>query len=263
MRLRHGVEADFGLTNSLGIRADFESGPLNLEQMYNVFPFDNTITTMFLSGGEVQEMLDFVAARSAERGCRTQAQVSGIYFDMVCSSDDPECMQRRGVPGPCSKNIYLGDSCRGQDGTFNGTKCQPLQQFAEYRVAVNDYIAQGGSGFAVLKRNTTKFNTGISLRDALVDYIRTLPGRCDPSQYQNVTGVTCRDSLGEAYDCSGSCCCHDADSGQYRCSTQCAQFTACAQAGLTPTAVDYTDAACLDQTVQAHDGRIQTFSGGI
>ena len=51
--------------------------------------------------------------------------------------------------------------------------------FGQYRVAVNDYIASGGSGFAVLKRNTTKFNTGISLRDALIDYIRTLPNRCD------------------------------------------------------------------------------------
>ena len=40
------------------------TGALTLEQMYNVFPFENTITTMFLSGGEVQEMLDFVARRA-------------------------------------------------------------------------------------------------------------------------------------------------------------------------------------------------------
>src|SRR5690348_3220920 len=111
MRLRKRVEADFALTNSLGIRADFESGPLNLEQMYNVFPFDNTITTMFLSGNETQQMLDFVAARSSERGCRSQAQVSGIYFDLVCSNDDPDCNARQdaqGLPhGPCAKNIYI------------------------------------------------------------------------------------------------------------------------------------------------------------
>src|SRR5262249_26116617 len=71
MRLRKRVEADYALTNPLGIRADFESGPLNLEQMYNVFPFENTITTIFLSGDETQQMLDFVAARSSERGCRS------------------------------------------------------------------------------------------------------------------------------------------------------------------------------------------------
>ena len=60
MRLRKRVEADFALTNSLGIRADFESGPLNLEEMYNVFPFENTIVVMFLSGVEIEETLEMV-----------------------------------------------------------------------------------------------------------------------------------------------------------------------------------------------------------
>jgi 5'-nucleotidase len=268
MRLRKRVEADFALTNSLGIRADFESGPLNLEEMYNVFPFDNTLTTMFLSGNEVQEMLDFVASRSAERGCRTQAQVSGIYFDLECDSNDQECNDRQDkshLPhGPCAKNIYLGDSCRMPDGTFNGTKCTPLDPFGEYRAAVNDYIANGGSGFSVLQRNTTKFNTGISLRDALVDYIRQLPNRCDPNQFTNVLGVTCKDAQGETYDCTSTCGCHDMLSGPQRFSSQCPAFKACAAQtpSLSPTLYDYSNIPCLDQSIDAHDGRIQALSGG-
>jgi 5'-nucleotidase / UDP-sugar diphosphatase len=248
MRIRHGVEADYAVTNSLGIRADFESGPLNLEEMYNVFPFDNTITTMELSGDETQQMLDFVAARSSERGCRTQAQVSGIYFDAICASDDSECAARLGYPGPCAKNIYLGDNCRMPDGTFNGTSCKPIDPYGEYRVAVNDYIANGGSGFAVLKRNTTKFNTGISLRDSLVDYIRTLPNRCrDASQYTNVVGVNCKDKQAETYDCTAQC------SGD-------ANFASCQSQGLSPANYDYRGISCLGPDVQAHDGRIQMFT---
>jgi 5'-nucleotidase / UDP-sugar diphosphatase len=317
MRLREGVEADFGLTNSLGIRADFESGPLNLEEMYNVFPFDNSITTVFLSGQEVQLMLDGVASRSASRGCRTQSQVSGIYFDMVCNTDDSDCNTRQDANGlphdACAKNIYLGDSCRQADGTFNGTKCTPLDPFGEYRVAVNDYIANGGSGFDVLKRNTTKFNTGISLRDALVDYIRTLTVRCDTTDYTNIVGVACKDSQGETFDCTATCCCHSSDPNadqqacgtdcdayqlctagvickdmngmSYDCTKQCCahdqssgingcslnapEFTACMQAGLhpssqflSPTPFDYRNTACLDQNVEAHDGRIETVGGG-
>ena len=42
-------------------------------------------------------------------------------------------------------------------------------------MAVNDYIAAGGSGFEVLKRNTSKQNTNVSLRDALVDFLRKQP----------------------------------------------------------------------------------------
>ncbi len=314
MRLHQDVQADYGVTNSLGIRADFESGPINLEDMYNVFPFDNTITTVYLSGNETQEMFNDEAARSAQSGCRTTSQVSGIAFDNVCTDDDPDCnayWDAHGLPhGPCAKNIHIGDNCRAADGTFNGTKCAPLSPLGEYRVAVNDYIANGGSGFAVLQRNTTKFNTGISLRQSLIDYIRTLPNRCSPADYVNITGINCKDPQGETYDCSTTCCCHDAASGPNKCSTSCTEFTqcaagvlctnaqgvsdctkqccshdaarglehcsttsptfkACVAAGLNPVAqalnptlYDYTTSACLDATVQAHDGRINPVDNG-
>jgi 5'-nucleotidase / UDP-sugar diphosphatase len=171
MQLTQSVEAEFAITNSLGIRADFERGPLTTEQMFNVFPFENSITVMYLSGIEVQETLDFVARRSAERGCRTQAQVAGITFDMVCNGDcgTPEFPNTRA----CAKNVAIGDSCRGGsvDGPVDFTRCARLNPASLYRVAVNDYIAAGGSGFEVLKRNTSKQNTGISLRDSLRVYL--------------------------------------------------------------------------------------------
>jgi hypothetical protein len=199
------------------------------------------------------------------------------------------------------------------DGTFNGTSCKPLDPFGEYRVAVNDYIANGGSGFTVLKRNTTKFNTGISLRDSLIDYIRTLPNLCGDhaSDFTNVVGVTCKDAQGETFDCTTSCCCHDPMGDQTTCATNCGafklcsagvvcqdpmkgsvdcttqccghdeqsggarcsdkspQFAACAKQGmqpkvafLSPEPYDFRQSVCLDQTVQAHDGRIQTQGSG-
>lgn len=192
MQTRTGVEADFALTNSLGIRADFEAGPLTVEQMFNVFPFENSITVMFLSGVEVQEMLDFVSRRSAGRGCRTQAQVAGIWFDMVCSGDCPDGRSA------CAKNIYLGENCRGgnPDGPIDTSRCAPLEPTGLYKVAVNDYIAAGGSGFEVLKRNTSKKDTGVSLRDALVDFLRRQPA-CDDSVMDMSTGMAVTDEYGQ------------------------------------------------------------------
>jgi 5'-nucleotidase len=163
MQTRAGVEAEFALTNSLGIRADFEPGPLTVEQMFNVFPFENSITIMFLSGVEVRETLDFIARKSSERGCRTQAQVAGITFTMVCGANAH------------AEDIHIGDDCRAEDGSIDPAKgCVPLVDEGLYRVAVNDYIAAGGSGFSVLKANTSKQNTGIALRAALQDFIRNL-----------------------------------------------------------------------------------------
>ncbi len=176
MQTRAGVEAEFALTNTLGIRADFEQGALTVEQMFNVFPFENSITVMYLSGSEIFETLDFVARKSSERGCRTQAQVAGIWFDMVCRSQT--CPDRNPsddfTPTACAKNVYLGEKCRGDnsDGPIDTTRCRPVVETGLYRVAVNDYIARGGSGFEVLKRNTSKQDTGVALRDSLTVYLR-------------------------------------------------------------------------------------------
>ncbi|MCP4794122.1 MAG: bifunctional metallophosphatase/5'-nucleotidase, partial [Actinomycetia bacterium] len=47
-----------------------------------------------------------------------------------------------------------------------------------YEVATNNYIAHGGSGFSMLERNTTQYDTGVSIRDVVREAITsyyTLP----------------------------------------------------------------------------------------
>ncbi len=125
---------------------------------------------------------------------------------MICATDDTDCNARLGGPYPCAKNIYIGDSCRMPDGTLqrhqSARRSTRTASIASPSTTTSPTAAQGFSG--ALKRNTTKFNTGISLRDALVDYIRTLPNRCtDPSMYTNVVGVNfCKDAQAETYDCT-------------------------------------------------------------
>ncbi len=163
MMQRRGVETDFALTNSLGIRSDFYMGPITIEWMYNVFPFENSITTMYLSGREVVEMFDFIARRSSDRGCSSQAQVAGVTAVLQCGWCDNARRAASGFPDAdpdraCAEEIRIGGA--------------PISLDGQYQLAANDYIAAGGSGFTVLKRNTTKVNTMISLRESLTDYIR-------------------------------------------------------------------------------------------
>ena len=152
MKVRRGVEAEFAVTNTLGIRDSLYKGPITIESMFNVFPFENTINVMYLSGAEIQEMMDFIADRSAGRGCQAQAMVAGISFTMNCAT---------GV----AEDVRMGD--------------EPIVADATYKVAVNDYIAKGGSGFIMLKRNTTRLETNISLRDALIEYMQSSYCSCD------------------------------------------------------------------------------------
>jgi hypothetical protein len=187
MRKRRRVEAEVAVTNSLGIRDNLYAGPLSQESMFNVFPFENTINVMYLSGTEMQEMFDFVAERSTGRGCISQAQISGARFTMDCAqsqlndlrltckpenkaSDCPPDDRTGRAPWQCLEDIN-GNRCWAHSGTNISINGQPLDPFATYRVAVNDYIAKGGSGFLVLKRNTTRLETGIPLRDSLIGYL--------------------------------------------------------------------------------------------
>jgi 5'-nucleotidase/UDP-sugar diphosphatase len=203
MLARPDVFAEFSLTNSTGIRTNINAGPVTVEALFNIFPFDNTITTMSLAGTEVKELLDFVSARSADRGCQSQAQVAGVSFVMdcrattcdtaagVCNEKGVACTSDADCPwtacdtavglcagtyelcnadadcGPNATDIFMGG--RPEDGGV------PLVPNLVYSLATNDFIAHGGSGFEVLERNTTQLDSGISLRDAVQDYIIGLP----------------------------------------------------------------------------------------
>ncbi len=183
MRTRRGVEAEICLTNTLGMRDAIYAGPVNMESMFNVFPFENYITLMYLSGSELQETLDFVTNRSADRGCQSQVQIAGMSFTMDCGQ--VRANRHRypcSIPADCPN--YSADGvdgiawdCRAgacfahpaRDILVNG---DPIDPTWSYRVATNDYIAGGGSGFRALARNTTQIDTGISIRESLIDAMR-------------------------------------------------------------------------------------------
>ncbi len=160
--IRKRAWADFGMTNSLGIRTDLFPGPITLDDLFNVFPFNNSITTMYLSGRDIQALLDFATRRAAGRGCATQIQVAGIGFTMNCGTGHAE-------------NIYL-TNC-GDPNIEDRSLCtkEPLDPDRIYEMATNDYIAEGGSGFTVLKINNTQVDTGVQLRDAVLEDIVRSP----------------------------------------------------------------------------------------
>ncbi len=172
MQVRHGVQTDFALTNSLGIRTNIQAGPITREEMFNVLPFDNTIVVMLLSGIEVQSLMDYTTQRSASRGCNAQAQISGARFVMNCDSGEGEDVTVGGSWQPCLVDADcddVGEICSA------GACGVPIVPEGVYELATNNYIANGGSGFYVLEQNTSKVDTGISMRDAVITYLLDHP----------------------------------------------------------------------------------------
>jgi 5'-nucleotidase/UDP-sugar diphosphatase len=211
--LRAGIQTDFSLTNSTGIRADLVPGPVTREQMFNIFPFDNSITKMQLSGQEVQELFDFVARRSAGRACVSQVQIAGARVVLDCT--------KQGNFGPgVATNIYIGTvdppktcqidaDCPGQlFGSCDveaGFCWQPIDKIAIYDLATSNYLAAGGSGFRVLQRNTTQNDTKVQQRDALIEFIQAGPP-CGADKSGALTSCktdqTCKEALGDDFTCA-------------------------------------------------------------
>ncbi|HUB07224.1 MAG TPA: bifunctional metallophosphatase/5'-nucleotidase [Myxococcales bacterium] len=220
MRIYQGVEAEFALTNTLGLRDNIYQGPINLETLFNVFPFEDFLTIQYLSGTELQYLLDFVTDVSASRGCSSEAQVAGLQFVQDCGrsirNSAPSCdelLANGARPEPCVPSCqqtsdclnaaqqypdspsaqWYSQTCAGQETPYSpantGCECvqgscyawtahdisvngQELDLSAQYKGVVNNYIAQGGSGYHVLQANTSKITTSISLRNSLLVYLR-------------------------------------------------------------------------------------------
>jgi 5'-nucleotidase len=296
MWLRLGIQTDFSLTNSTGIRTDLNPGPITIEEIYNIFPFDNSITKMQLSGLEVEEMFDFVARRSASRGCASQAQIAGARVQLNCAGcarkdaqvacvvdlDCPSqaqgaCQNGKCIIEACAEEIYIGHQT---DTSGNFRKCtldtdcpeklpgqcdqgppggnaqpiclSPVAITNLYELATSNYLAAGGSGFRVLQRNTTQFDTKIQQRDALIDYLRQgKPCGYDKTQPTDEGLKACSQDSDCSPDQSIVCACagHAAQQGTGE-SLTCSSTGQC-----DPSQGRCVRADCRDQVAQFHSRR--------
>ena len=177
MTLHELSRAQCSVTNSMGIRADIPAGYITREKLYEVFPFENTLVTMYLNGKEYKELFDFIARKSASRGCVTQVQVSGLHVEMDCNPP-AEFVKKYGSYA-LTKELRIGDAVIIENYEL-------VQPFMIFKMATNDYIAGGGSGFYMLEFNTTKLDTSVSMRDAVAEYMNAI-GVIDPATYSSET----------------------------------------------------------------------------
>jgi 5'-nucleotidase len=102
-------------------------------------------------------------------------QVTDANGNAVSCTSDADCCSGVNKPTGCNYTTP-GACCPGQcfqtDPTQPGVCQAPVETENVYQLATNNYIAQGGSGYRVLQRNTTQLNTQILQRDSLVDYMR-------------------------------------------------------------------------------------------
>ncbi|HWQ11509.1 MAG TPA: 5'-nucleotidase C-terminal domain-containing protein, partial [Roseiflexaceae bacterium] len=144
--------AQLAIVNGGGIRTSIPAGTVTLGQVLEVLPFGNTLVVMDLTGAQVKEALENGVSQVEQTAGRFP-QVGGMRY-----SWDPTQ-----PPGSRVTAIQVSD---GQGGYT------ALDPNATYRIVVNNFIAGGGDGYAVLTRGTNVLNTGFLDSDVLAEYIR-------------------------------------------------------------------------------------------
>lgn len=151
MRIRMG--ADVAITNAGGIRSDSVYGPGEITggDVFNTLPFANTLVTLELTGEELKETLasqvvTFESSTGQQFGAEIGQQVSGVRFEWVAHEGVDEQI----------RDIYVGGD--------------PLDPDATYEVAVNSFIADGGSGYP-LENKPILEETDELLATAVVKYL--------------------------------------------------------------------------------------------
>lgn len=127
------AKVDFTISNYGGFRISIFAGNITLGQMYELSPFDNEIVLVQLNGLQMDTLLNQIAQKG---GCPiANAQIS------------------------LGEKGWLKASINGN--AFDSRR--------NYWVATNDFMQQGGDGFTALKYPQKKIQTGILVRESLIN----------------------------------------------------------------------------------------------
>ena len=151
--MRAETGAQVAITNAGGIRSNSVYGPGNLTggDVFNTLPFANTLVTVELTGAELERTLESqIVTLESETGGQFGEEIS---------------QQTAGAD-------FEWDGTDGADVHDLSVNGEPVAADETYTVAVNSYIAAGGSGYPL--ENATRVSTSDTLlATALVDYLES------------------------------------------------------------------------------------------
>ncbi|MBS1776907.1 MAG: 5'-nucleotidase C-terminal domain-containing protein [Bacteroidetes bacterium] len=129
------------VVNYGGVRLPYVApGALTRGKMYELMPFDNVLTIVEMPGSDLRQFCDFMAIRKGW-------PISGI--------------------------TYLIKDKAAADIRVDGL---PLNDNVVYKIAMGDYIANGGDN-ADFIRPLKRKNTGVFIRDAMIEYVEQLQAK--------------------------------------------------------------------------------------
>ncbi|RFU63720.1 bifunctional 2',3'-cyclic-nucleotide 2'-phosphodiesterase/3'-nucleotidase [Peribacillus glennii] len=142
--MKADLNSDFAFMNPGGIRADIPQGTVTYADFAKIQPFGNVLVKLTLTGAEIKTLLQ---QQWAIEGSPKTLQISGLKYTADFSQ-------------PVADRVV---ELTKTDGT-------PIEDDQEYTAVVNDFMANGGDSYLVLKGKERTYGS-VDL-DAFVNYVK-------------------------------------------------------------------------------------------
>jgi 5'-nucleotidase len=139
-----GIE--IAIQNGGGIRASIDAGPVTMGEVLTVLPFQNTLSTFQVTGATFVEALENGVSQ-VEEGAGRFPQVAGVTYAF-----DPKAEA----------------GARVSDVMVGGT---PIEADKMYGVVSNNYVRNGGDGYAMFKDAQNAYDFGPDLADVTAEFL--------------------------------------------------------------------------------------------
>ena len=155
--IRRVFNADLASTASFDLSASLGPQAITVAQLAKLYPYENTLQLVKISGAALRAYLEqsaryFVVATGAEPVVTLDPNIPGYNFDIIGGAEYVIDLSRP-----------VGD--RITTLTVRGRAVSPTDSFT---LAVNNYRAGGGGGYAMLKGARVLRDTQVEIRDLLI-----------------------------------------------------------------------------------------------
>jgi 5'-nucleotidase / UDP-sugar diphosphatase len=138
------------IQNGGGLRASIDAGPVTMGEVYTVLPFQNTLSTFFVTGQTVVDALENGVSQ-LEEGAGRFPQVAGLKFTFDAAAE----------PGARISDVMVAD----------GMDWAPIDPAATYGMVSNNYVRNGGDGYKMFLTASDVYDFGPDLADVTADYL--------------------------------------------------------------------------------------------
>jgi 5'-nucleotidase len=139
-----GIE--IAIQNGGGLRASIDAGDVTMGEVLTVLPFQNTLSTFFVSGETIVAALENGVSKM-EEGAGRFPQVAGMSFTVTPSAE----------AGSRISNVMVGGSAIDLNKT--------------YGVVSNNYVRNGGDGYKMFRDAENAYDYGPDLADVTAEYM--------------------------------------------------------------------------------------------